>query len=621
MRPCKCGLHGCVCGSDSARARYELAVADKAPCSGVYKISVSLFGLQLPGSPFRARVITPAPVPSRSLVSGAALTHAVARHTEHFEVRFRDALGQVAIAEEVDVWLQPVAGRHGGERDASERDATAHGSAPSGAPAPAAKAAVAIAGAVALSAPAASTSDVGSDRKAVSTGCGDAAAGVARTATGAAASTSTYAQAQVEVDTRTLLARASCELDSAVVGQFVQGQLLRILAEEPAGVDGCVRALVEGVRMSPPRTVETSRAVATAALATLHEVGVDDPAPPLPSQAGAPLRAAGEWAHSASTGTILNPVLACTSGTTADGAAAAAAVAAGLSSSPSADYVASALSQAVEISAAAVPANPRSSSAPQAQRGGRSGHGSGATIGESGHRSGGGLAIRRLRLDQVSPSSATEDTGAHASRAHQPVPSQRGVASPSHRGATPSQQRAASTSPSHRGAIPSQRAASTSPSHRGATPSQRGASTSPPSVPTTGAGVRNRSRRPHLQPATPHQPEPHNLVTGWVTLSKDGVDLVRRRDRLDPAQRQLQRSQFARRQRTDRVFAAAAGAAKDSSEGASSKLARLKRWEPSAKGARSPFLQELESSPRGIGERPLVCVCVCVCVCVRACVW
>jgi len=79
----------------------------KAACSGTYKIVVSLFGVQLPGSPFSLTVITPKPVASMCEVSGTALTHAVARATEHFDVRFRDALGAVAMAEDIDVWLEP----------------------------------------------------------------------------------------------------------------------------------------------------------------------------------------------------------------------------------------------------------------------------------------------------------------------------------------------------------------------------------------------------------------------------------------------------------------------------------------------------------------------------------
>lgn len=78
----------------------------KPESSAVITIFVSLNGEQLPGSPFTATATTPTPVASLCKVRGDALTSAVARVQQYFEVQFKDALKQAAHAEELDVYVE-----------------------------------------------------------------------------------------------------------------------------------------------------------------------------------------------------------------------------------------------------------------------------------------------------------------------------------------------------------------------------------------------------------------------------------------------------------------------------------------------------------------------------------
>lgn len=74
--------------------------------SGVYLISISLYGEGLPGSPFTCRCSTPTPSAPFCVVSGNALQKAIARQQQFFEIQFRDAQGNIAHAEEVDVYVE-----------------------------------------------------------------------------------------------------------------------------------------------------------------------------------------------------------------------------------------------------------------------------------------------------------------------------------------------------------------------------------------------------------------------------------------------------------------------------------------------------------------------------------
>ena len=79
----------------------------KPNVSGSYTIAVSLFGNSLPGSPYKLEVDAPFPYAPLCEARGDALSHAVARQSHWFEIRFRDRLGNVAQAVELDVFVQP----------------------------------------------------------------------------------------------------------------------------------------------------------------------------------------------------------------------------------------------------------------------------------------------------------------------------------------------------------------------------------------------------------------------------------------------------------------------------------------------------------------------------------
>lgn len=75
---------------------------------GRYSISVSMHGLQIPGSPFSTLVAAPEPNASRCEVRGDALTMGTARENLCFQVSFRDAAGALTHATDLDVFVEPV---------------------------------------------------------------------------------------------------------------------------------------------------------------------------------------------------------------------------------------------------------------------------------------------------------------------------------------------------------------------------------------------------------------------------------------------------------------------------------------------------------------------------------
>ena len=83
--------------------------------SGPYKIVVSNLGKPLPGSPFICIASTPEPCPEQCQVNGSALTACMARETQNFAVSFRDQLGAVTHAVDLDVFVEPLpsSGSHG----------------------------------------------------------------------------------------------------------------------------------------------------------------------------------------------------------------------------------------------------------------------------------------------------------------------------------------------------------------------------------------------------------------------------------------------------------------------------------------------------------------------------
>ena len=109
-------------------------VGYKASSSGRYTISIALDGEPLRGSPFACTVSTLTPCASMCRLQGKALSHAIAREQSSFEVRFCDALGQVAHAEELEVYVEPVVEGAHDEAGATERSSAAEpATAPAGA--------------------------------------------------------------------------------------------------------------------------------------------------------------------------------------------------------------------------------------------------------------------------------------------------------------------------------------------------------------------------------------------------------------------------------------------------------------------------------------------------------
>ena len=88
-------------------------VTYKPPASGRLTIRVSLARKELPGSPFACTVAGlegPAPSASKCTVFGDALSQTIARAPSKFYVNFRNELGSIAHASELDVWVQTVSG-------------------------------------------------------------------------------------------------------------------------------------------------------------------------------------------------------------------------------------------------------------------------------------------------------------------------------------------------------------------------------------------------------------------------------------------------------------------------------------------------------------------------------
>ena len=104
-----------VRGVQKVRARVvdngdgSYAVSWTPPQSGFYSIAVSCFGLSIPGSPFTVTATQPLPWAPNCVVSGEALSRAVARKTHSFEVSFKDRLGYTTHAVDLDVYVEAVA--------------------------------------------------------------------------------------------------------------------------------------------------------------------------------------------------------------------------------------------------------------------------------------------------------------------------------------------------------------------------------------------------------------------------------------------------------------------------------------------------------------------------------
>ena len=79
----------------------------KPTVSGTYIIGVSLFGIPLPKTPLHIAANSPVPCASKCIVRGDGLRNATSRTSHVFEVLFKDVLGQVAAAQDLDVFVEP----------------------------------------------------------------------------------------------------------------------------------------------------------------------------------------------------------------------------------------------------------------------------------------------------------------------------------------------------------------------------------------------------------------------------------------------------------------------------------------------------------------------------------
>ena len=80
----------------------------KAEVSGELEVAVTLRGVPITGSPFTVQVVTLQPHPARCVLRGDALHEIVARQPSSFDLDFVDALGHPAVAEELDLRVEPV---------------------------------------------------------------------------------------------------------------------------------------------------------------------------------------------------------------------------------------------------------------------------------------------------------------------------------------------------------------------------------------------------------------------------------------------------------------------------------------------------------------------------------
>ena len=103
--------------------------------SGKLMIGVSLHGTSLPGSPFTCRVCNPEASAPCCVVRGLALTSAIARTEQSFDIQFRDSMGNVAHAEELNVYVEEF-GQDGGEQAIALTEGSRRGTAGSALNAP-----------------------------------------------------------------------------------------------------------------------------------------------------------------------------------------------------------------------------------------------------------------------------------------------------------------------------------------------------------------------------------------------------------------------------------------------------------------------------------------------------
>ena len=80
----------------------------KPMLSGHYIVTVRYMGRLLPGTPFTVSVSAPEPCATQCVITGESLSKAVAHRTNNFAVSFRDKLGSITGAADLDVFCEPV---------------------------------------------------------------------------------------------------------------------------------------------------------------------------------------------------------------------------------------------------------------------------------------------------------------------------------------------------------------------------------------------------------------------------------------------------------------------------------------------------------------------------------
>ena len=115
--------------ADHGTGRYT--VGFKPHTSGKLMISITLGGEAVAASPYTCRVCNLVASAPCCVVRGAALTAAIARQEHSFEVLFKNALGQVAHAEDLDVYIEEEEEEEDEEDEEEEEQSTrawaAHG--------------------------------------------------------------------------------------------------------------------------------------------------------------------------------------------------------------------------------------------------------------------------------------------------------------------------------------------------------------------------------------------------------------------------------------------------------------------------------------------------------------
>ena len=76
----------------------SMTIGWKPTCSGQYHIAITMHGLPIAGSPFSPLATDPEPHAPRCVVRGDALSNAISREKNHFDVEFKDKLGVVTHA-------------------------------------------------------------------------------------------------------------------------------------------------------------------------------------------------------------------------------------------------------------------------------------------------------------------------------------------------------------------------------------------------------------------------------------------------------------------------------------------------------------------------------------------